>query len=96
MDQQLLMKRILVVDDELDSNLTLKLVLEDNGFKVDAFTDPLLALENFKAGLYVMLILDKNMPKSADCVRFTGSDSVLNLDESQEKYAHYLPRTSNS
>jgi len=29
----------------------LKLVLEDNGFKVDAFTDPLLALENFKAGL---------------------------------------------
>jgi CheY-like chemotaxis protein len=63
MDQQLLMKRILVVDDELDSNLTLKLVLEDNGFKVDAFTDPLLALENFKAGLYVMLILDKNMPK---------------------------------
>jgi DNA-binding response OmpR family regulator len=63
MDQQLLMKRILVVDDELDSNLTLKLVLEDNGFKVDAFTDLLLALENFKAGLYVMLILDKNMPK---------------------------------
>jgi DNA-binding response OmpR family regulator len=63
MDQQLLMKRILVVDDELDSNLTLKLVLEDNGFKVDAFTDPLLALENLKAGLYVMLILDKNMPK---------------------------------
>ena len=64
MDQQLLMKRILVVDDELDnSNLALKLVLEDNGFKVDAFTDPLLALENFKAGLYVMLILDTNMPK---------------------------------
>ena len=63
MDQQLLMKRILVVDDELDSNLTLKLVLEDNGFKVDAFTDPLLALENFKAGMYVMLILDSNMPK---------------------------------
>jgi DNA-binding response OmpR family regulator len=45
MDQQLLMKRILVVDDELDSNLALKLVLEDNGFKVDAFTDPLLALD---------------------------------------------------
>ena len=48
---QQLMKRVLVVDDELDSNLALKLVLEDNGFKVDAFTDPLLALENFKAGL---------------------------------------------
>ena len=58
MDQQLLMKRILVVDDKLDnSNLALKLVFKDNGFKVDTFTDPLLALENFKAGLYVMLIL---------------------------------------
>jgi len=60
---QQLMKRVLVVDDELDSNLALKLVLEDNGFKVDTFTDPLLALENFKAGMYVLLILDINMPK---------------------------------
>ena len=60
---QQLMKRVLVVDDELDSNLALKLVLEDNGFKVDTFTDPLLALENFKAGMYVLLILDTNMPK---------------------------------
>ena len=47
----------------LTSNLALKLVLEDNGFKVDTFTDPLLALENFKAGMYVLLILDINMPK---------------------------------
>src|SRR5229473_4741505 len=37
-------KRILVVDDEYDNNLTLKLVLEDGGFKVDSFTDPLAAL----------------------------------------------------
>jgi len=43
MDQQLLMKRILVVDDELDSNLALKLVREDNGFKADTFI--LLAIE---------------------------------------------------
>ena len=58
-----LMKRILVVDDELDSNLTLKLLLEDNGFKVDIFTDPLLVLENFKANLYDLLVIDTNMPK---------------------------------
>ena len=44
------MKRISVVDDELDANLTLKIVLEDNRFKVDSFTDPLLALGNFKTG----------------------------------------------
>ena len=37
-------KRILVVDDEHDSNLA-KLVLEENGFKVDSFIDPYEALE---------------------------------------------------
>jgi DNA-binding response OmpR family regulator len=41
-------KRILVVDDEPDIILTLKIVLEENEFKVDSFTDPLLALQNFK------------------------------------------------
>ena len=54
----------MIVDDEPDVNLTLKMVLEENGFKVDSFTDPLLALENFKgeSGLYDMLILDIRMP----------------------------------
>jgi DNA-binding response OmpR family regulator len=56
--------RVLVVDDEPDLVLILKMVLEDNGFKVDSFTDPLLALENCKgkAGKYEMLILDIKMP----------------------------------
>ena len=31
-------KRILVVDDEYDISLTIKVVLEENGFKVDSFT----------------------------------------------------------
>ena len=54
-----------MVDDESDVNLTLKMVLEENGFKVDSFSDPLLALENFKAedDMYDMLILDIRMPK---------------------------------
>ena len=55
--------RILVVDDEPDVNLTLKISLEDKGFKVDTFDDPLLALENFKAGVYGLLILDIKMPE---------------------------------
>jgi two-component system response regulator ChvI len=55
--------RIMVVDDEDDIILELRVVLEDNGFKVDSFTDPLLALENFKADLYDLLILDIKMPK---------------------------------
>ena len=58
-------KRVLLVDDEPDLNLTLKLTLEENGFKVDSFTDPLLALQNFKEqdDMYDMIILDIKMPE---------------------------------
>ena len=58
------MKKILVVDDEPDVNLTLKVTLEDKGFIADTFDDPLLALQNFRAGQsYDLLILDVKMPK---------------------------------
>jgi DNA-binding response OmpR family regulator len=57
-----MIKRILVVDDEHDINLTLKFVLEDNDFKVDSFTNPLVALQNFKSGLYDLVLLDVKMP----------------------------------
>jgi DNA-binding response OmpR family regulator len=50
-------KRILVVDDEPDIASALKIALEDNGFVVDSFNDPILALENFRKGSYRLLIL---------------------------------------
>lgn len=56
-------KRVLIVDDEPDVNLALRIVLEDNSFIVDSFNDPLRALENFKANLYDLIILDIKMPK---------------------------------
>ena len=37
--------------------------MEEKGFKVDAFTDPELALSNFKGGAYDLLLLDVRMPK---------------------------------
>ena len=57
-------KRVLIVDDEPDVNLAVKIVLEENGFQVNTFTDPFLALENFRkeAGMYDLLILDIKMP----------------------------------
>jgi DNA-binding response OmpR family regulator len=57
--------RVLIVDDEPDVILAVKMGLEENGFKVDDFTDPLLALENLRkeAGMYDMIILDIKMPK---------------------------------
>jgi DNA-binding response OmpR family regulator len=56
-------KKILVVDDEIDSNPSLKLVFEENGFKVDVFKDPLLALESLRPNFYDLLIIDTNMSK---------------------------------
>ena len=59
-------KKILVIDDEPDVTYTIKNVLEDNGFEVDTFTDSILALENYKANLYDLVILDIKMPKWMD------------------------------
>ena len=55
--------RILVVDDEPDILLALKIVLESNGFKTEAFRDPILALRSFTAGSYDLALLDIRMPK---------------------------------
>ncbi|MGB8937597.1 MAG: response regulator, partial [Candidatus Nitrosopolaris sp.] len=55
-------KRILVVDDENDISFTIKVVLEQKGFKVDSFTDTSEALENFMTCLYDLVILDVKMP----------------------------------
>jgi len=43
-------KRIQVVDDEIDITTVYTVALQDNGFKVDAFNDPLQALSDFKSG----------------------------------------------
>lgn len=55
--------RILVVDDEQDITLTFKMALEDDGFAVTAFNNPLLALSYFTANAYDMLLLDIRMPE---------------------------------
>ena len=55
--------RILVVDDEEDITLSLKVGLEDNGFEVDTYNDPIQVLSNFKSCLYDLLLLDIKMPQ---------------------------------
>jgi DNA-binding NtrC family response regulator len=56
-------RRVLLVDDELDIVYLVKVGLERNGFEVDSYVDPILALQNFKRGTYQLLILDIKMPK---------------------------------
>lgn len=55
--------KVLIVDDEPDITTILKITLEDNGFDVDSFNDPILALDNFRKRLYNLLILDIKMPR---------------------------------
>ena len=53
----------MLVDDEPDITSVTKRGLQSNGFEVNAFTDPVEALSNFKTGIYDLLLLDAKMPK---------------------------------
>jgi DNA-binding response OmpR family regulator len=55
--------KILLVDDEPDTILTLRKGLEVRGFSVDTYDDPLLALSNFKPNFYDLLLFDVKMAK---------------------------------
>ena len=50
------------MDDEKDIASVCHRILEDAGFEVDAFTDPIVALTNFKSNYYDLAILDIKMP----------------------------------
>jgi two-component system, OmpR family, response regulator ChvI len=56
-------KRILVVDDEVDITTVFKLGLEEADLQVDACTDPVLALSEYKPDMYDLLLFDIKMPK---------------------------------
>jgi DNA-binding response OmpR family regulator len=55
-------RRLFLVDDEQDVTSILCSVLQENGFEVVFFNDPLLALEHFKPRYYDLVILDIKMP----------------------------------
>src|SRR5712691_3384369 len=55
--------KILIVDDEPDNTSSFEQALRDNGFEVEIANDSLLALKNFKAGSYELLIIDLVMPE---------------------------------
>ena len=55
--------KLMAVDDEADITFTLKVVLEQSGFLLDVFNDPKIALINFKADYYDLILLDIVMPQ---------------------------------
>jgi DNA-binding response OmpR family regulator len=55
-------KRVMLVEDEADIAMAFKIVLESARLTVDSFTDPLTALNNFKSGLYDLIMIDIVLP----------------------------------
>jgi CheY-like chemotaxis protein len=73
-------KKIMLVDDEADILGLFKMILEESDarLKVDAFLDPIVALENFRPGLYDLLLIDIAMPKMNG---FELYDKIRELDK---------------
>ncbi|HJT84510.1 MAG TPA: response regulator [Nitrososphaeraceae archaeon] len=55
-------KKIMIIDDDRDINDLFKLFLEYDGYKVNAFTDPIDALYSFRKYEYDLILLDLKMP----------------------------------
>ena len=71
-------KKVMIVDDEADVISVLGIVLEENGFEVDTFEDPIVALKSYRAGVYDLLILDIKMPEMDG---FELYDQIKKIDD---------------
>ena len=70
-------KNILIVDDDEDLTNLFQTFLEYDGYKVDAFTDPIDALNSFKKNTYDLGLLDLKMPKMNGIIL---SQKLKNID----------------
>jgi DNA-binding response OmpR family regulator len=52
----------MIVDDDPDVTMTLQTVLQQNGFRTDAYDDPVAVYKNFRDGVYDLVLLDIKMP----------------------------------
>ena len=93
-------KRILIVDDETDVNYTFETVLQENGFVVDSFDNPVLALNDFKPELYDLVLLDIKMPEMDGFKLYEKMKKIDNkfkvcfLTASEMFYEQYRPAHS--
>jgi CheY-like chemotaxis protein len=91
--------RILIVEDDKDTLYLFQLILEDLGYTVDTYTDPIKALSEFKPQYYDLVILDYRMPtlnglelhgrmkeidRTARGILLTASHEHLHVNENKE------------
>ena len=82
-------KRVLVVDDEVDITTIFKLALERVDLQVDVYNDPLLALSDYKAGMYDLLLFDIRMPGMNG---FELYRKIKDIEEEEKKVKNGKPR----
>jgi DNA-binding response OmpR family regulator len=70
-------KNILIVDDDEDLTNLFQTFLEYDGYKVDAFTDPIDALYSFRKNTYDLGLLDLKMPRMNGIIL---SQKLKNID----------------
>jgi CheY-like chemotaxis protein len=98
-------KRILVVDDERDNAYLFALILEDHGYQVDTYNDPIRALADFRIGHYDLIIVDyrmddlngleffqkiRSLDKSAEAILLTAGHEHLHLDDGHKFFLKIL------
>jgi DNA-binding response OmpR family regulator len=71
----------MVVDDEYDTAYFFKVTLEEHGFLVDMFTNPVTALSKYKRNVYDLLIIDIRMPQMNGFQLF---EKIKSVDPSQK------------
>jgi DNA-binding response OmpR family regulator len=54
--------KIMIIDDDIDITNLFSTFLEYNGYIVDAYTNPIEAINNFRKYSYDLIILDLKMP----------------------------------
>lgn len=67
-----MLTKILVVDDESDITLSIKNGLTNNGFEVNAYTEPEKALSDFKPNVFDLSLIDFRMPKMNGFELYSG------------------------
>jgi CheY-like chemotaxis protein len=84
-----LKKRFLVVEYDVDIKTIFKLALEKVNLKVDVYNDPLLALTDYRAGMYDLLLFDIRMPGMNG---FELYSKIKDLEDVEKKVKNGKPR----